>query len=94
MKINARIQCHRVSTNLFLQVTLWKTGLFYPHKVKGPTTSTEAKGNRINNLQTYEKCKNNTSTTFYGTAYGRVEFQGRTYAISGQSGNNTLDCGT
>ncbi|MBV9384676.1 MAG: hypothetical protein JO242_28950 [Streptosporangiaceae bacterium] len=94
VKINAAVQCRRVSMDLFLQVTLWKTGLLFPHKVAGPTTATAAKGNLLKNQMTWKQCKNNASTTYYGTAYGRVVFQGVTYSASLQSGNATLACGT
>jgi len=94
VKINAQISCRRVSKNLFLQVTLWKTGLLFPHKVAGPTTATAAVGNQLKNQKTWKECKNRTSTTYYGTAFGRVVFQGVTYSNSLQSGNATLACGT
>lgn len=94
VKINAEISCRRVSMHLFLQVTLWKTGAIFPHKVAGPTTATAPKGNQIKNQKTWKQCKNNTRTTYYGTAFGRVVFQGVTYSASLQSGKATLACGT
>lgn len=94
VKINAQISCRRVSMHLFLQVTLWKTGAIFPHKVAGPTTATAAKGNQLKNQMTWKQCKNNTKTTYYGTAFGRVVFQGVTYSNSLQSGKATLSCGT
>lgn len=94
VKINAQISCRRVSMHLFLQVTLWKTGAIFPHKVAGPETATAAKGNQLKNQKTWKQCKNNAKTTYYGTAFGRVVFQGVTYSNSLQSGNATLSCGT
>jgi hypothetical protein len=94
VKINAAISCRRVSMNLVLHVTLWKTGLVFPHKVAGPTTARAAKGNLLKNQMTWKQCKNNKKTTYYGTAAGSVVFQGVTYTNSLQSGKATLACGT
>lgn len=93
VKINAEIQCRRVSMNLVLHVTLWKKGVF-PHSQDGPTTARAAKGNQLKNQMTYRQCNNHTKSTFYGTAAGSVVFQGVTYSGSLQSGNATLECGT
>jgi hypothetical protein len=93
VKINAEIQCRRVSMNLVLHVTLWKTGLI-PHSQDGPTTASAAKGNQLKNQKTFRKCLNRTKSTFYGTAAGSVVFQGVTYSGSLQSGKATLACGT
>jgi hypothetical protein len=94
VKINAKIECRRVSMHLILRVTLWKTGAIFPHKQAGPTQATAAKGNQLKNQMTWRQCKNTTKSTFYGTAYASVVFQGRTYSNSLQSKNATLDCGT
>jgi hypothetical protein len=94
VKINAKIQCRRVSMHLILRVTLWKTGFIFPHKQAGPTQATAAKGNQLKNQMTWRQCKNTTKSTFYGTAFGSVVFQGVTYSNSLQSKNATLDCGT
>jgi hypothetical protein len=94
VKINAEIQCRRVSMNLVLRVTLWKTGLFFPHKQAGPTTATAAKGNQLKNQKTFRQCVNRTSSTFYGTAFASVIFQGVQFTGSLQSGKATLACGT
>jgi hypothetical protein len=94
VKINARIKCQRVSINLFLQVTLWKTGLLFPHKVAGPTTATAAKGSDIKNQKTWRQCNNNANSTYYGTAFGSVVIQGVLYAGSLMSKKAPLACGT
>ena len=95
VKVNSQIKCRRVSMHLFLQTTLWKTGLIIPHKVAGPTTKTAAKGNLIKNQKTWKQCKNRKSSTYYGTAFGRVVFQGHTYTASAQSPKKVpLACGT
>jgi hypothetical protein len=94
VKINAKIQCRRVSMHLVLRVTLWKTGLLFPHKQAGPTQATAAKGNQLKNQMTWRQCKNTTNSTFYGTAFASVVFQGVTYSNSLQSKNATLNCGT
>ena len=94
VKINAKIQCRRVSMHLILRVTLWKTGFIFPHKQAGPTQATAAKGNQLKNQMTWRQCKNTTKSTFYGTSFGSVVFQGVTYSNSLQSKNATLDCGT
>jgi hypothetical protein len=94
VRISAKIQCRRVSTSLFLQVTLWKTGTLFPHKQAGPTTATAAKGNQLQNQMTWRQCNSNTRSTFYGTAYASVVFQGVKYGTSLQSKNATLACGT
>jgi hypothetical protein len=80
--------------HLVLHVTLWKTGLIFPHSVAGPTTAMAAKGNQLKNQKTFHKCLNRTKTTFYGTAAGSVVFQGVTYSGSLQPGKATLACGT
>ena len=80
--------------NLVLQVTLWKTGLLFPHKQAGPTTATAAKGNQLKNQKTFRQCLNRTSSTFYGTAFASVIFQGVQFTGSLQSGKATLACGT
>ncbi len=94
VKINAQIQCRRVSTDVFLQVTLWKTGAIFPHKQAGPETATAAKTNSLKNQKTWRECANTKKSTFYGTSYARVVFQGVTYTASLQSGKATLTCGT
>lgn len=94
VKINAKIECRRVSMHLILRVTLWKTGAIFPHKQAGPTQATAAKGNQLKNQMTWRQCKNKTKSTFYGTAFGSVIFQGVTYSNSAQSKNATLECGT
>ncbi|HEX6521173.1 MAG TPA: hypothetical protein VF070_14375 [Streptosporangiaceae bacterium] len=95
VKINAKVECRRVVMNLFMQVTLWKTGLIVPHKVAGPNPpATAAKGNQLKDQNIWKECKNRTSTTYYGTSYASVWFQGVQYTGSLQSGNATLDCGT
>jgi hypothetical protein len=94
VKINAKVQCRRVSMDLLVQVTLWKTGLISPHKQAGPTTATAAKGNQLKNQMTWRECANTKKSTFYGTAYASVVFQGVKYSESLQSQNATLDCGT
>jgi hypothetical protein len=94
VKINAKIQCRRVSMHVILRVTLWKTGAIFPHKQAGPTQATAAKSNQLKNQMTWRQCKNTTKSTFYGTASGSVVFQGVTYSNSLQSKNATLDCGT
>jgi hypothetical protein len=95
VKVNAQIKCRRVSMSLFLQVTLWKTGLIVPHKVAGPTTARLAKGNLIKNQMTWKACKNRTASTYYGTSFGRVVFRGVTYTASLQTPKKvSLPCGT
>lgn len=95
VKVNAQIHCRRVSTGLVLRVTLWKTGLILSHKVAGPTQSTLAKGNTIKNQKTWKQCKNRTTTRYYGTAFGRVVFQGVVYSSSLQTPKKVpLACGT
>jgi hypothetical protein len=95
VKVNARIHCRRVSTGLVLRVTLWKTGLILPHKVAGPTKATLPKGNTIKNQKTWKKCKNRTTTRYYGTAFGSVVFQGVVYSNSLQTPKKVpLACGT
>jgi hypothetical protein len=95
VKVNAQISCRRVSTSLILRVTLWKTGAIFPHVVAGPTQQNLAKGNLIKNQKTWKECKNNTTTTYYGTAYGQVTFQGVVYSNSVQTRAKVpLACGT
>lgn len=94
VKINAKIECRRVSMHLILRVTLWKTGFLFPHKQAGPTQATAAKGNALKNQMTWRQCLNRTNSTFYGTSFGSVVFQGVTYSNSLQSKNATLACGT
>jgi hypothetical protein len=94
VKINAKIECRRVSMHLILRVTLWKTGAIFPHKQAGPTEATAAKGNQLKNQMTWVQCKNTTTSTFYGTAFGSVVFQGVTYSNSLQSKKAALKCGT
>jgi hypothetical protein len=93
-KVNAQIKCRRVSMSLFLQVTLWKTGALFPHK-QSRQPAKLAKGNLIKNQKTWRKCKNRTTSTFYGTAFGSVVFQGVTYSNSLQTPKKVpLACGT
>jgi hypothetical protein len=94
VRINAEIRCRRVSTGLMVQVTLWKTGLFYPYRQAGPTTVTRSVGSSLANEATWRQCANFRNSTFYGTAYASVFFNGVRYSASGQSRNVTLACGT
>jgi hypothetical protein len=94
VKINAQVQCRRVSMKVIVQVTLWKTGAIVPHKQAGPTTAGPKTTNSLKNQMTLVACKNLTKSTFYGTAFSRVVFQGVTYSASHQSGKATISCGT
>jgi hypothetical protein len=94
VKINAQVQCRRVSMNVIVRVTLWKTGFIFPHKQAGPTMAGPATTNSLKNQKTFRECNNLTKSTFYGTAFGSVVFQGVTYSNSLQSAKATLECGT
>ncbi len=95
VKVNAQVKCRRVSMDLVLRVTLWKTGFIFPHKVAGPTQQNLAKGNLIKNQKTWKECKNRTTSTYYGTAFGSVVFRGVTYSASLQTPKKVpLACGT
>jgi hypothetical protein len=94
VRINAEIRCRQVSTDLIVQVTLWKTGFIFPHRLVGPTTVTRSVGNNLENGTTWQRCANSSSTTYYGTAFGSVVFKGVRYSASGQSKKVTLACGT
>jgi hypothetical protein len=94
VKVNAQVKCRRVARHLFVQVTLWKTGLIIPHSVR-ETSASESKGNLLKNQKTWKQCKNRQSTTYYGTAYASVWFQGVKYASSLQTPKKVpLACGT
>jgi len=94
VRINAEIRCRLVSTHLIVQVTLWKTGFIFPHRVVGPTTTTRSAGNNLENGTTWQQCANSSNSTFYGTAYGSVVFKGVLYRTSDTSKKVTLACGT
>ena len=94
VKVNAQIKCRRVSMDLSLQVTLWKTGLIFPHQVT-KTTTTLGKGNLLKNQRTWEECKNLRRTTYYATASGVIWFQGVKYTAALQTPKKVpLACGT
>jgi len=95
VKVNAQVKCRRVSMKLLVDVTLWKTGLIFPHKVAHPAPSTAAVGNLLKNQRAWKQCLNRTESTYYGTAFGRVVFRGVTYSASIQTPKKVpLACGT
>jgi hypothetical protein len=94
VKINAQVQCRRVSMNVIVRVTLWKTGAIFPHRQAGPTMAGPKTTNSLKNQMTFRECKNFTKSTFYGTAFASVVFQGVKYSASLQSAKATLACGT
>jgi hypothetical protein len=95
VKVNAQVKCRRVSMKVHVDVTLWKTGLIFPHKVAGPVSVNAAQGNLLKNQKTWKQCKNRTSSTYYGTAFGSVVFRGVKYSASLQTPKKVpLACGT
>jgi hypothetical protein len=95
VKVNAQVKCRRVSMHVHIDVTLWKTGAIFPHKVAGPESVNKAKGNLVKNQRTWKKCKNRTRSTYYGTSFASVVFRGVTYSASLQTPKRVpLDCGT
>jgi hypothetical protein len=78
-----------------VDVTLWKTGAIFPHKVAHPAPTNAAQGNLLKNQRAWKQCKNRTRSTYYGTAFGSVVFRGVTYSTSIQTPKKVpLACGT
>jgi hypothetical protein len=93
-KVNAQIRCRVTVASLYLQVTLWKTGLVFPHS-QAETSVSRGRGTAVRDMGTFRRCLNDKSSTFYGTSYGSVRYGGVTYSASLETpAKVSLACGT
>lgn len=96
VKVNAETQCRYAVQAISMRVDLYKTvffGLFSSHQA-GTTASTVNKA-YLADKNTYRKCTNKKSTTWYGTAQGVLEEAGQTYVAAVQSAHRrSYNCGT
>jgi hypothetical protein len=74
--VSAYLACKRPVRDISLQVTLWKSGLFYDHR-QAQTTAKAAAGSHLGGDLTRVTCKDETTSRFFGVAHAVVYFGGR-----------------
>ncbi len=74
--VSAYLACKRPVRDMSLQVTLWKSGLFYDHR-QAQTTAKAAAGSHLGGDLTRVTCKDETTSRFFGVAHAVVYFGGR-----------------
>ena len=99
VKVDAESRCNFFQKNVRLRVRIYKKGRFSDHLVREFETdpvNPKSSGFTVKNWQTYEICKNEKKTIYYGTAFGQAEINGKlrttTFARSAES--EPLKCGT
>ena len=99
VKVNASSICNVPQSRVTLTVGIFKHGLFGPQLVARTFTRVPGityPGNRVNNFDTWRRCKSFEETRFFGKAFAKAFIQGKwqfasdTYSIELEA----LKCGT
>lgn len=99
VKVNAISICDKELLNLKITVAIYKKGLLRNHKVASKTLQINGfipANKRIAHKGTWERCKNEKVSRYYGTAYAVALIQGkemRTLPVTTQK-TISLPCGT
>ena len=75
VKVNASSICNVPQSNVTITVEIWKTGLLGNHFVQKRTINspgTTFPNSRVNNFQTFKKCKDKDPTQYFGIAYSKA----------------------
>jgi hypothetical protein len=92
--VTAHLSCRSRVNSLALQVTLWKTGLLFDHKVAQTKVTSRSAASLTDSL-TRAICSSHASSRFYGVAHATVSFQGRSGGTWTRSPHTiALPCGT
>jgi hypothetical protein len=92
--VTAHLRCRSRVNGLSLQVTLWKTGLLFDHKV-AQTKVTARSAVSLTDSLTRATCRSHASSRFYGVAHATVSFRGRSGGTWTRSPDTiALPCGT
>jgi hypothetical protein len=99
VKVNASSICNVPQSNVTITVEIWKTGLLGNHFVQKRTINspgTTFPNSRVNNFQTFKKCKDKDPTQYFGIAYSKALIAGKwQYARHTQTKRIIpLNCGT
>lgn len=99
VKVNAYSTCNVTQSNVELTVKIFKVGTFGTHLIKQRSTKGNSKASNgfiVTNFFTYEYCKNDTDSVYYGVAYSRAIINGKLLLTAPVWSENkwTLKCGT
>jgi len=99
VKVNASSICNVPQSNVTITIEIWKTGLLGNHFVRSQTTHSSGStfpGSRVDNLVTFKRCKDLSSTRYFGIAFSKALIAGKwQYARDTRSKFiSVLKCGT
>jgi hypothetical protein len=76
VSVGAYLTCRVPVRSMLLEVTLWKTGLFYDHR-QAQTTARDTNSAHMTSLVTSVRCKDQAVSAFFGVAHAVVRAGGR-----------------
>lgn len=99
VKVNAYSTCNVTQSNVELTVKIFKVGAFGSYLIKQKSTKPLSKASNglvVTNFFTYEYCKNEIESVYYGVAYSKAIINGKTYVTAPDWSANPskLKCGT
>lgn len=99
VKVNAESRCNYFQQNVRLKVRIYKKGRFSNYFVREfeiDPSNPKSSGFIVKNWQSYEICKNQKRTIYFGTAISQAEINGRilTTPVARSADSEPLKCGT
>ena len=99
VKVNAYSTCNVTQSNVELTVKIFKVGTFGTHLIKQRSTKANSEASNgfiVTNFFTYEYCKNDTDSVYFGVAYSRAIINGKLLLTAPAWSENkwVLKCGT
>jgi hypothetical protein len=99
VKVNVSSICNVPQSNVTITIEIWKTGLLGNHFVRRQTIHSSGStfpGSRVDNLVTFKRCKDRSSTQYFGIAFSKALIAGKwQYARDTRSQFiSVLKCGT
>lgn len=99
VKVDAESRCNYFQQNVRLKVRIFKKGRFSNYFVKEfeiDPSNPKSSGFIVKNWQSYEICKNQKKTIYFGTATSQAEINGRilTTPVARSANSKPLKCGT
>jgi hypothetical protein len=98
VKINAYSTCTKPHSDITLRVELWKEGVLLKRFVKGSVSNYPGvlrPNIKFYNKETFELCKSNRETKYFGKAFGKALIEGEWYTATHVVRISTpVKCGT
>lgn len=98
VKLNAYSTCTKPHSDITLRVELWKEGVLLKRFVKGSVSNYPGvlrPNKKFYNKDTFELCKSNRETKYFGKAFGKALIEGEWYTATHVVRISTpVKCGT